>query len=88
MEGTTKSDPTAMVIYTMAIIPLVLMLVEEASQVDNSTKIVACAGDLTAAGTVMRLRNWWDTLYRLGHKFGYFLEGSKSCLIAKVKVVH
>ena len=59
MERTTQGDPTAMAIYAIAIIPLVLMLVEEASQVDNTTKTAAYADDLTAAGIIIRLRNWW-----------------------------
>ena len=58
MEGTTQGDPTAMAIYAIAIIPLILMLVVEANQVDNTTKTAAYADDLTATGTIMRLRNW------------------------------
>ena len=87
MEGTTQGDPTAMAIYAIAIIPLILMLVAEANQVDNTTKTAAYADDLTAAGTIMHLRNWWETLCRLGPKFGYFPEGSKSWLIVKEKEV-
>ena len=41
MEETTQDDPTAMAIYTMAIIPLMLMLVAESNQVDNTTKTAA-----------------------------------------------
>ena len=58
MEGTTQGDPTAMTIYTIAIIPLILMLVAEANQVDNNTYMIAYADDLTAAGTIMCLRNY------------------------------
>ena len=87
MEETTQGDHTAMAIYAIAIIPLILMLVAEANQVDNTTKTAAYADDLTAAGTIMRLRNWWETLCRLGPKFGYFPEGSKSWLIVKEKEV-
>ena len=54
------------------------MLVAEDNQVDNSTKTAAYADNLTAAGTIMHLRNWWAALCRMGPKFGYFLEGSKS----------
>ena len=55
--------------------------------VDNTTKAVAYLDDLTAAGTIIRLSKWWETLCRLGPKFGYFPEGSKSWLIVKKKVV-
>ena len=83
-EGTTQGDATARAICAIAIIPLILLLVAEANQVDNTTKTAAYADDLTAAGTTMRLRNWWGTLCRLGPKFGYFPEGSKSWLIVIV----
>ena len=87
MDGTLQGDPTATAIHAIAIIPLTLMLVAEANQVDNTTKTAAYADDLTAAGTIMRLRNWWQTLCRLGPKFGYFPEGSKSWLTVKEKEV-
>ena len=61
MEETTQGDLSAMVIYTIAIIPLMSMLAKEASQVDNTTKTTACANDLTGAGSIVRLRNWWYT---------------------------
>ena len=35
MEGTVQGDSTAMAIYSITIIPLLLMLVEDAIQVDN-----------------------------------------------------
>ena len=85
MEETTQGDPTAIAICAIAIIPLIVMLVEEANQVDNTTKTAGYADDLTAAGTTMRLRNWWEKLYRLRPRFGHFLEGSKSWLIVKEK---
>ena len=71
MEGTTQGDPTAMAIYAIAIIPLILMLVAEANQVNNTTKAAAYPDDLITAGTIMYLRNWWETLCRLGPKFGF-----------------
>ena len=86
-EGTTQGDPTAMAIYAIAIILFILMLVAEANQVDITTKTAAYADDLTATGTIMHLRNWWETLCRLGPTFGYFPEGSKSWLIVKEKEV-
>ena len=58
MEGTTPGAPTAMAINAIEIIQLVLMLVQEASQVDNTTKAAAYADYLTTAGTIVRLKNW------------------------------
>ena len=87
MEETTQGGLSAMVIYAIAIILLISMLAKEASQVDNTTKTTACANDLTGAGSVVRLRNCWDTLCRPGPKFGYLSEGSKSWLLVKGKVV-
>ena len=87
MEGTTQGDPTAMAIYAIAIIPLILMLVVEANQVDNTAKTAAYADDLTAAGTIVCLRNWLETLCRLGPKFDYFPKGSKLWLIVMEKDV-
>ena len=85
MDGSTQNDPTAMAIYAIAIIPLILMLVAETNQVDNIT--TAYADDLTVTETIIRLRNWWEKLCRLGPKSGYFPEGSKSCLIVEEKMV-
>ena len=83
MEGNTQSDPAAMVIYAIAIIPLIVMLVEIRMQVNNHTKTVAYADDLTVAGPIDQIRIWWNTLCRLGPKFGYFPEGSKSWIIVR-----
>ena len=82
-EGTTQGDPTAMAIYAIAIIPLILMLVDISHYDDPSTKTAAYADDFTAAGKVVQLKKWWDTLCELGPKFGYYPEGSKSWLIIK-----
>ena len=52
MEGTTQSDSAAMVIYAIAIVPLILMLVEIRMQDNNQTKTAAYVDDLTAAGPI------------------------------------
>lgn len=65
------------------------MLVEEVNQIDNTTRAAMYADDLTVDGRITRLRNRWDTLCRLGPKFGYVNEGSrsKSWLIIKERVM-
>ena len=56
-EGTTQGDSTAMSIYAVAIIPLVLMILEIMStSPDNTSKMVVYADDFTAEGTVKDLR--------------------------------
>ena len=39
--------------------------------------------DITAAGKIIQLKHWWDTLCELGPKFGYYPEAHKSWLIIK-----
>lgn len=82
-EGTTQGDPVAMAVYAIAIIPMILMIVDITSKIDDSTKTAAYADDVTAAGKVIQLKNWWKTLCMLGPKFGYYPEASKSWLIVK-----
>ena len=67
-----------MVIYAIAIMPLILMLVEIRTQDNNHTKTAAYADDLTVAGPIDQITIWWNTLWRLGPKFGYFPKESKS----------
>ena len=59
MEGTTQCEPAAMLIYAIAIIPLILMLVEIRMQDNNHTKTAAYADDLTVAGPIDQIRIWW-----------------------------
>ena len=84
-EGTTQGDPIAVAVYAIAIIPIMLMIVDITSKIDDSTKTAAYADDVTAAGKIIQLKNWWKTLRMLGPKFGYYPEASKSWLIVKEK---
>ena len=52
-------------------------------QDNNHTKTAAYADNLTVAGPIDQIRIWWNTLCRLGPKFGYFPEGSKSWIIVR-----
>ena len=83
MEETMQSDPAAMVIYAIAIIPLTLMLVEIRMQDNKNTKTAAYADDLIVPGPIDQIRIWWNTLCRLGPKSGSFPEGSKSWIIVR-----
>ena len=83
MEGTTQGNSTAMVIYAITIIPVILMLMEISLQGNYNTFTAAYADDLTATGPIHQLNKWWDKLYRLGSIFGYYPERSKSWLVIR-----
>ena len=55
-----------------AIIPVIPMLVEVASIADKTIKTTAYADSLITAGKIIQLKNWRNTLCRLGQKFDYF----------------
>jgi hypothetical protein len=85
-EGTTQGDPIAMAVYAIAIIPLILMIVEIMKERQNNTsKMAAYADDLAAAGNIDDIKFFWKQLCRLGPKFGYYPEASKTWLIVKDK---
>ena len=82
-KGTTQGDPVSMVIYAVAILPLILMLVNASLTKNHATVSAGFADDLTAAGKIDELLFWWKKLCSLGHDFGYYPEAIKSWLIAK-----
>ena len=86
MEQITQGDLRAMAIYTIPIIPLILMPVAEVNQVNKTIKTAQYVDDLTTAGAIICLRNWWKILCRLRPTFGHFPDGSKLWLIANVMV--
>ena len=73
-----------MAVYAIAVIPMILMIVDISSKIDDSTKTAAYADDVAAAGKIIQ-RNSWKTLCMLGLQFGYYPEASKSWLIVKEK---
>ena len=86
-EGTTQGDPAAMAIYAIGIIPLLLMLVDQAEQLPGKkTKSVAYTDDFTGAGSIKNLLHWWNTLTTLGPLFGYHPVPTKCWLIVKPRM--
>ncbi len=81
MEGTTQGDPIAMFIYAIAIIPLILRSVERIQSLSAEAKIAAFADDLAGVGKLAGLKVLWEEICRIGPKYGYFPEPSKSWLI-------
>ena len=65
-----------MPMYAMPTVPLIVSL-------PQSVKQVWYANDALALGLVDDLHAWWDELTRLGPKFGYFPNSSKTWLVTK-----
>ena len=53
------------------------------TKTNSEAKMVPYADDFFVAGSISSLKNWWDTLCKLGPKFSYFPEHTKSWLIVK-----
>ena len=76
-----------MAIYAIAIIPLLLMLVDQAEQLPGKrTKSVAYVDNFTSAGSITNLLHWWNTLTTLGPLFGYHPKPTKFWLIMKPRM--
>ena len=75
-EGTTQGDPLAMTMYTIVMVPLINRLHLLADQ-------IWYADDAAACGSMLQLRQWWDSLNHLGPLYGYFPNAKKTHLIVK-----
>ena len=64
-EGMTQGDPTVMATYAHGLVPH-----EQTSniEVENRTKMVAFADDLTGAGSLKQLQKWCNKLLNVGPK--------------------
>lgn len=77
-EGTTQGDPLAMPMYALALLPLIKQV-----NPDLAVTQVWFADDATAAGSISKLRAWWNALVTFGPDFGYHVNPSKTHLITK-----
>jgi len=73
-EGTTQSDPLAMPIYAISLVPLIRLLSGLASQ-------VWYGNDAAVGGSILQLRQWWDDLSSAGHHMDYFTNAKKTWLV-------
>jgi hypothetical protein len=78
-EGVTQGDPLAMVLYGLAVLPLVRQLKREFPLVEQPWY----ADDAAAGGQFSALHKQFRRLQELGPSFGYFAEPSKSFLIVQ-----
>ena len=78
-EGTTQGDPVAMAMYALGL----SVLQDEIRYSKTQVKQVAYADDLSGAGKISDLREWWDTVNTTGPEIGYIPNATKSVLIVK-----
>ena len=76
-EGTTQGDSLIMVMYAIALKPLIHRLNQ-----DSMTQIWF-THDATAGGKFNNLREWWNKLTSISPDFGYFPNAYKTCLTVK-----
>ena len=76
-EGTTQGDPLAMVMYVVAITPLIHRLK------DNAVKQVWFTDDATAGGSFVNLKEWWEHIVSIGPDYGYYPNAMKTWLVVK-----
>ena len=82
VEGTTQGDNLAMSFYALGIAPMPTILRITSPNVSQ----VSLADDVTGAGTLEKLKTWWDNVITQGTKFGYYVNQSKSWLIKQRKI--
>ena len=75
-EGVTQGDPLSMLIYAVALLPLVKSL-----KVKENRLQTWYADDSACIGNIKEVRSWYDQLAEQGPAYGYFPEPKKSCLI-------
>ena len=75
-EGTTQGNPLAMLMYVIALVPLIRHLANNVNQ-------VWYADDACPYSRLLDLRHWWDELCKDGPGFGYFPNACKTWLVTK-----
>ena len=75
--GADARVPLAMAMFGLATLPLI-------QRIKNANTTQCWFADDAAAGArLLCLRHWWDSLTKVGPKFGYFPNGIKTYLVTK-----
>ena len=75
-DGVSQGDPLAMLLYGLAILPLIRVLKKTENWTQNWY-----ADDSACCATFENLLKWFNLLIATGPKFGYFAEPDKSFLV-------
>ena len=75
-EGVTQGDPLSMLLYAVAVLPLIQALEDREKWIQNWY-----ADDSACAAGLPRLREWFDKLLKWGPDFGYYPEPQKTILV-------
>jgi hypothetical protein len=81
-EGVTQGDPLSMLMYALAVMPLIQSLKEVSDVTQNWY-----ADDAAAVGKLEDLAHWLRSLMLKGPAYGYFPEPAKSYLIVAPEFV-
>ena len=73
-EGTIQGDPNSMGAYALGILTMLHSLLDFVLTNDLQIREVAFADDLTVAGKLADIKNYWDKLATIGPKYGIFLN--------------
>ena len=79
-EGVTQGDPLSMMMYAIAVLPLIQALVDRDKWDQNWY-----ADDSACSAELPRLREWFDKLCEMGPDFGYYPEPEKTILVVDSK---
>eukprot|EP00957_Ditylum_brightwellii_P113778 8674407-Ditylum_brightwellii.AAC.1 len=79
-EGVTQGDPLAMILYALAVLPLILLLEELIS--DITEQLQKWFADDSALGSFFTtVKTWFGKLCEIGPPRGYIPEPEKSILV-------
>ena len=83
-EGITQGDPVSMPIYGIGVTPFINILIDILSNhYSANVNVMAYADDFSAAENLQDLRRWWSFQTKIGPKFGYHPEPTKTWLVVK-----
>ena len=61
-EGTTQTDPTAMRVFALGIIPLIKFMLEFIISNEMNAKEVVFVDDFSVSGSLNSIKDYWDKL--------------------------